>query len=161
MNTQTFSIGYTNYHSNLIGLAFSILRNTEEAEDVVSSVFTHAFENKHKIDPKTFENLMVISVRNKCLDALRSGWIKNVRYFPILDENFFVEKETHPDENLVVYNLRKAIDELPPIQRKLIILKYLEEMDRKTISQICKSNEHTIRNNLALGLKNLRKKISK
>jgi RNA polymerase sigma factor (sigma-70 family) len=164
MNTLTFSAGYSNFHSKLIVIAYSILKNYEEAEDVVSSVLIQAYENKHKINPNTFENLMTISVKNKCVDTMRSGRKKRIRYYPIIDENYpFVE--TPIDEKLIINEshkeLNKAINELPPIQKKLIILKYLEGKDRKTMAIICKSNEFTVRNNLALGLKNLRKKFSK
>jgi RNA polymerase sigma-70 factor (ECF subfamily) len=143
-------------HRKLHLLAYSILRNTEEAEDVVSSVFTQAFENKEKINDITFENFMVISVKHKCVDILRSGRKRMIMLYPFIDESF--SSVENPLENdSIADELNNAIDTLPPIQKKLIILKYIDGLDRKTITKICNSKENTIRNNLAFGLKNLRK----
>lgn len=161
MNTQTFCAGYSQFYLKMFNIANSILENDEEARDVVASVFTHAFENKAKINEKTFENLMSVSVKNKSKDMLRGGRAKYIIHVPAFNENILSVEEdfSNFDEKCMSYRLNKAIEELPPIQKKLIKLKYLEGMDRRTMTSICNSTENTVRNNLALGLKNLRLKL--
>lgn len=161
MNTQKFSAGYSQLYYKMIMIAYKILRDFEEAKDVVSSVFSQAFENKERINETTFDNLISISVKNKSVDTLRSSRLKKTTLVPTFHENTLTCEEDFLsfDEKSLLYALNEAIEELPPIQKKLIKLKYLHGMDRKQMTSICNSNENTVRNNLAYGLKNLRMKM--
>lgn len=163
MNTLTFSAEYSQLYGKMLMIAFKILKDFEEARDVVSSVFSQAFENKEKINGATFDNLISVSVRNKSVDILRSTRMKKITLVPIFNDEFLTCEEDYSssfDEKYILWALNNSIEELPPIQKKLIKLKYLEGMDRKSMTKICKSNENTVRNNLALGLKNLRVKMN-
>lgn len=161
MNKLTFSAAYTQWYRKMFNIAFSYIKNEEEARDIVASVFTYAFEKKNTINPATFENFLCVSVKNKCVDILRRKRFQKTIYISHFSEDFLTYDENFSsfDEKLISYNLHEAIKQLPPIQQKLIKLKYLEEMDRKTMASMCNSNEFTVRNNLALALKNLRNKM--
>lgn len=55
--------------------ARALLRNSEEARDVVSDVFTELLESDHRLDPERTESYLLVSVRNKCLNLAKHRMI--------------------------------------------------------------------------------------
>ena len=64
---------YNRYHLDLIRFAHSIVKSTEEAEDIVQEAFIRIFRNIAKIENSTdreAKNFMLITVRRLCYTHL-------------------------------------------------------------------------------------------
>lgn len=81
------------------------------------------------------------------------------------NEYIYSFKVKHYDDDLFMkissVMLRKAVDRLPPEQRKTIILYYYEGYSYKEIAKILNKNESTVGNCLLDARKNLKKYLEK
>lgn len=61
---------FRQYYERMILTARTLLRDSEEARDVVSDVFAELMESRQALDMKRVESYLLVSVRNKCLNLV-------------------------------------------------------------------------------------------
>lgn len=59
------------HYERMLLTARTLLRDPEEARDVVSDVFAELIENDRRLDPERTESYLLVSVRNKCLNLVK------------------------------------------------------------------------------------------
>jgi RNA polymerase sigma factor, sigma-70 family len=111
---------YMSARDSVYAYAFSLLKNTEDAEDVLHDVFVSAYRSAAGYKPcgKAINWLMVIT-RNICLMKIRSG--RNVE---LLDDDswnqvFSKMKGISDEDGLFLRDCMKALDDT---ERKIVIL---------------------------------------
>jgi RNA polymerase sigma-70 factor (ECF subfamily) len=116
----------------LFGLALSILRSRELAEDIVQDAFVLVWRNAHSFDPGRGAAMAWLAriVRNRCLDLLR----RRGREAP-LDDTFMRswEDPAPSPADLTALSrdaqrLRDCLDELDESPRRSLMLAYYEGM---------------------------------
>ena len=63
---QTIETLFRRHYGRMLLTARTLLRDPEEARDVVSDVFAELAESSLKLDMERVESLLLVSVRNKC-----------------------------------------------------------------------------------------------
>jgi len=126
--------------------AYRIFRDRQIAEDVGQEFFFKLFRNAGRYRPAgKFTTYFYTVLNNLCLDTLRRMHRKSLPDFhsfenPVLDGMPGREGEGSPEEyarrreeRLLV---REAIDRLPEMQRKVIVLRELEELKYREIAEV-------------------------
>ena len=127
-----FEVIYLEYRDTMYDVAYDILHNVHDAEDVVHHAFLKIAENIHKIGepkcPKT-KGYIVTIVENRAIDLYRAKRKHPVA--PCNDETIGIQVEYKgPNE------LTGCILKLPMRQRHIIILKYSHGYDLKEVAKM-------------------------
>lgn len=126
--------------------AYRIFRNRHTAEDVSQEFFFKMFRNAARYEPAgKFTTYFYTVLNNLCLDTLRRMNRKSLPDFqsfenPVLDgmpeERKKGSPETHAELNEERRLVREAIGKLPEAQRKVIVLRELEELKYREIAEV-------------------------
>lgn len=123
---------YNTYKGLMYYIAFRILNNSEDAEDVVHNAFMKIAENISKIDevisPKT-QMYVVTIAENKAIDLYRNNHRRRrqVEYFECISESFVSQMQEG--------SLGECIAKLPIKYREVILLKYYMGFSCKEIAK--------------------------
>ncbi|MDL2315023.1 RNA polymerase sigma factor [Bacteroidales bacterium OttesenSCG-928-C19] len=130
------------YQSKLKNVAYGIVHNWDDAEDIVQDTFVDVFRNisKFRGDANIATWIYRITI-NKSLNHIRKH--KNKNHTTNSLENLTSKeelKDSNPTEENIneerLLKLNKAIDKLSEKQKTAFTLFYYEEMSQKDIAQI-------------------------
>lgn len=136
-------------------LARWLTRNADEAEDLVQEAFLRAFRSFDTLRGEDGRAWLLAVVRNTCLTWLKKGDRAAVEF----------DEEIHgaAEENVETFLLKEAalgslngcLEGLPVEFREVMILRELEELPYKEISEIVRVPIGTVMSRLARGRKRL------
>ena len=137
------------YGDMILRVAFSYMKNTYDAEDIVQEVFLKLVSNKYTFDNTEHEKAWIIRVTiNICKNKLKSFWFNKTS--EISDEIKFYDKINENDSVL------KAVMDLPVSYRMVIHLYYYEQYTTKEIADVIGKKESTVRSLLYRGREKLK-----
>lgn len=122
--------------AHLLGVAFRILNQRERAEEVLQEAFMNVWHNAAGFNPglATPMTWLINIVRNKAIDALRSGKTEKASTVPIDDEAMQIADEHAPqpqqllDESFAKLKIDGCMAELGASQRQALALAYYRGM---------------------------------
>lgn len=149
---------YKQYSKAMYNLAFRILNNREDAEDILQESFVECFKN---ISSFRFEStfgawLKKITV-NKCINQIKKKRI-DLTSGENLPEPVYEEDE---EVNYDTGKIFKCIEMLPDGYRIILTLYLLEGYDHSEISQILAISESTSKSQYSRAKEKLRNLLSK
>ncbi len=132
--------------------------------DMTQEVFIKMMKNlnRFKFENGNFESWLLKIASNHCKDYFRSSSFKQRNKASNIDDLDIEDNEVVIDileKNEKRKAIKKAVDELPNLQREAIILKYYHDLKIKEISHITGHNENTVKSRIFNGIKNLKKII--
>ncbi|RCH55004.1 RNA polymerase subunit sigma-24 [Mucilaginibacter hurinus] len=138
---------YRLYSKAMLNVAFRIVGNIAEAEDVLQEAFLHAFNKVHDFRQETTFGLWLKQiVVSRCINALRK---RKLEFADMDDEGLEnIADEMPADEEETLYKVavvKEAIKELPEGYRVVLSLYLLEGYDHEEIGQILNITENTSR----------------
>jgi RNA polymerase sigma-70 factor, ECF subfamily len=142
----------TEYKENIYRLAFSYVKNKEDALDIVQESIQKALltigdlKEEHKL--KSWFYKIVV---NKSLDFLRKRKRINVVDGETLE---FLGKGNHDVYQNI--DLERCLDNLPEKFRTVIVLRYFEDLKIEEVAEILQENQNTIKTRLYRALSMLR-----
>lgn len=130
-------------------LAYSYLKNRDEALDAVQSAVCKALERRDSLrDPEAVRTWFYRMLVNVCTDALR----QRGRTVPFPETSREEGREDPlPDDSLV-----QQVNALPETMGTVIRLRFYEELSLKEISAVTGENLSTVKSRLYAALKKLR-----
>jgi RNA polymerase sigma-70 factor, ECF subfamily len=147
-------------HSPLIyRIAFATLRNRMDAEDVTQTTFVSAWRGRETYDPKqgSLKGWLVGIARRRIIDQIR-----------INDRQRRAEEAAKgPQDQVEVANVDRvvdqlviaaALDELPPSQRSVLELAFVDDLTHTQIAARTGMPLGTVKSNLRRGLLALRRR---
>ncbi|MDF1495814.1 RNA polymerase sigma factor [Caproiciproducens sp. CPB-2] len=155
---NAFTVLYEETHNSIYFLALKMLKNEEDALDVVQDTYISAFNNLAKIENSEFFSTWLHQIAtNKCKDYLKKN--KPVLFADDEQEEVFVGNIEDKDDDFIPQNsLDKAetrhlimdiIDNsLSDSQRTAIMLFYYEEMSVSKIAEVLECSEGTVKSRL-------------
>jgi RNA polymerase sigma-70 factor (ECF subfamily) len=150
MNLQEI---YPRQHQRVYRMAMLYLKNIQDAEDVVQTVFLKWIQREVDFQSEEHENAWFITVtRNCCRDLLRTFWRRKVDLGEIPEREFY-EKE----EGEVLLEILK----LPPKYREVIYFYYYEEYSIREIAVLLHRKESTIQTQLSTARKKLKLQLER
>lgn len=129
--------------SAIVNLAYRMVGNRAEAEDLAQEAFLTAFKalSTFRADSK-FSTWLYRIAANKCKDWLRSKRPGQGPYDVDADEvlDLYVAEERTPEQLLsqqqVGQELEQAIQRLPPLYREAFVLKHVEGLSYEEMEEI-------------------------
>lgn len=121
-------------------LAFSYVHNEEDAQDIVQEGAYKAIFKSDSVKREEYIDTWIYRIMiNEALQFLR----RRKREITAEIDGKLLTQDTY--ENL---DLKKAIDELEPLDRTIIILRYFEDMQIGKIADIMELNVNTVKSHL-------------
>lgn len=147
------------------GLCLRLLRTEAEASEVAQETFLRAYQNLGKYDEARPFDLWVLAIaRNLCLDLLRRRSkhspdpIDDVKDTLASDQPSVLDKAIAEQQRLT---LESAVATLPPDDREVLALYYVQKRTTKEIAQILGVAPGTIMARLFRAREKLRKLLPK
>ena len=143
---RAFAELVSQYSAALYRLAWRMLRNEEEARDVVQEAFLRVFRALATFDQsRKFSTWILRITTNLCIDRIRRRKIKTLSIdIDQSDEErvpvILVDKGPSPEDRYGQTALGDLLDEiilqLPPIYRAVVELRYKEQLGYEEIAQV-------------------------
>jgi RNA polymerase sigma-70 factor (ECF subfamily) len=143
-------------HSRTVfAVAYGILQNREEAEDVVQDSLVKAWKTRWRVrDPEKFPAWLATIARHKAHDVFRKR-----RTVP-LPEQLTEAIDSEPvNTSALDQRLHSALAALPELHRAAVTLRYFEEMDYRTIENTLGLTDGALRGILGRALASMRKQL--
>ncbi|RXH25202.1 RNA polymerase sigma factor [Bradyrhizobium nanningense] len=134
-------------------------RDPSDVEDAVQDILLTVHAIRHTFDPtRPFGPWLVTIANRRFIDRLRRQGRRRNRETPLMPEHeTFAEPQSNLEETPDRHELEKAIDKLPPMQRKAIRLLRLNEMSLKEASTASGMSIASLKINMHRAVKSLRK----
>ena len=134
-------------------------RDPSDVEDAVQDILLTVHAIRQTFDPtRPFGPWLVTIANRRFIDRLRRQGRRRDRETPLMPEHeTFSEPQANLEERPDKYELEKAIDELPPMQRQAVRLLKLNEMSLKEASTASGMSIASLKVNAHRAVKGLRK----
>lgn len=158
---QAFDIFYEKYISFVYQIAFSIVHNHTEAEDICHDVFLEVYQKARQYSEEkgSIKAWLAVKTKSRSLDRLR----KNKPLLIHRLENLSESKKMEPGADLqFLHSLEKhviveALKAIPIEQREAIIRSYYNGETHNEIAMTMKKPLGSVKSLIRYGLNNLRK----
>lgn len=147
MEQQEFDILFKEYYQSLFYLAYKLVKDKDAAEDIVTDTFIQILHEgyKHENEFKT-KKFLSITTKNKCLNYLDRASMVDRKNKELLHTAEFVEYcDSLMIQTEVLRQIKKAYDTLPPGQKKVIQMLFIDELKPKDAAVLLGSSEDCIR----------------
>ena len=152
MTTETFRQEAQRMRTTLVRLAFGILRDSDEAEDVVQDVLLRLWQMRDQLK-MPIEPLARMLTRNRCIDIVRRK-----KPAAVLSMAVFQEEDEALRER--IERMMKVIETLPDLQQTILRLRHMEGMEFKEIAELTGSTEAAVRKALSRARQAVRDKFN-
>lgn len=153
---------YLLYKDMLFNVSLRIIKNKQDAQDIVHDSFIKAFQNISKVENELNLGAWLKRIAVNCsLDFLRSkkklGWLEDTSALQKDEEG--EEAELFEDATLTIADVKEAIINLKDKYRIIVVLYLLEDYTHKEIAVQLGLNESTVRNQYKRGKQLLKKRL--
>jgi RNA polymerase sigma-70 factor, ECF subfamily len=139
----------------LFAIAYGILQNREEAEDVVQDSLVKAWKTRWRVrEPDKFPAWLATIARHRAHDLLRRR-----RTIPLPPETIEISQTEAIDPTALDQQLHSTLAALPELHRAALTLRYFEEMDYRTIENRLGVTNGALRGVLGRALASMRKQL--
>jgi len=154
---------YLKHHAPLCHFAGKLLDDPDGGQDIVDDVFLRLWERAQPFnDSEHLKAFLYRSIRNACLDQLRSSKRRSLRdgiyAESLVPTESYLASITHTE---VITELYQAISGLPGQAQKIIRKTFLEGKSNEEVAEEMKLSIHTVKNQKRRGLDILRGKLSR
>ena len=157
-NNKAVSLFVKRWHNKLIWYSFQVLRDKEEAQDIVQENWHHIISGlQHLNEIGTYKAWMYRVIRNRSIDQLR----KLKREQKAIDA-MEVETEEQPNENAKTDKIdivRKVLKNQPAEIQEILSLFYLQRQSVHEISTILEIPVGTVKSRLYRAREQMRKSL--
>ena len=143
-----FGLLYDRHVAAIYRYVYYRVRDDAEAEDLTSDVFIRALKAMPRYEPRqAFLAWLYRIARNAVIDRARKG-NRQVSFEDAL-EHPGVDKIVEPDAEILAHSdsatLRDALQKLTPLQREVVVLRFLEGYSTLEIAGMVGKREGTVR----------------
>ncbi|WP_042229024.1 RNA polymerase sigma factor SigW [Paenibacillus popilliae] len=169
-DTRAFAEIVDLYKDKIYHLAYRMLNNRHEAEDVVQDTFLRVYRNLDRYDENQKFSTWIYRIgTNLCIDRLRK---RKPNYY--LDAGMTEQEgvdgyamipsdDWTPESHLIVSEtqrmVQEAIHSLPSKYKSVMVLRYLQDLSLQEISNVLDIPVTTIKTRVHRGREFLRKKL--
>lgn len=161
------------YKDKVYSLAYRMLGNSQDAEDIAQETFMRVYANLHRFDDQYKISTWIYRIANNlCIDLIRKRKVRRNQFsfdaeitgtdgLDLYDT--IHDDDPSPEQQLITSELQNkvkdAILSLSPKYRTIMILKYIEDLSLQEISDIVGLPVATVKTRVHRGREALRKKL--
>lgn len=158
-----FEALYNRYFPRLYQHAFKMLKDQDEAQDIVQELFTSFWVKGKDLDlTANVSSYLYAATRNRVLNLFEHNRVHD-HYISSLGE-FLSYVEVSVDELVIEKELAEIIEgevrQMPPKMREIFELSRKEDLSHKEIADYLEISDKTVKKQISNALKILRMKIS-
>jgi RNA polymerase sigma-70 factor (ECF subfamily) len=161
-NMLAFDALYNKYNRKIFNFAVSILKSTEDAENILQDVFLKLWLNRNNIEKGSSVRYYIFSIAyNSSITIIRER-MKESRFFETLKRIQNIELD--PVNLELEYKemegrLNEIIESLPARQKEVYILHKVEGLKYSEIAEKLNISVNTIENHMSRALKTIRERL--
>ena len=155
---------YQRWCASVYRLAYGILRQTQDAEEVTQDSFVYALSRIKHYDPgkSAFRTWLYTITISRSRNKMRRKWLPTVELNEWSENDAEQGEDERPPENLAELRAEReqvwsAIGKLSPKLREAVILRYFENLTFPEIGEIQSCPIKTVQSRVRLAHKELRK----
>ena len=164
-NREAFMTIVSAYQQRVFVMAYSMLRNKEDALDVVQETFLRLFQKAKQFkEGCNFQGWLLQIAKNLCVDYYRKNYRKRREFeSPKSLDELQVAAETDPASSSAGEMKEvffRGIDKLASRQRLVFVLRHVDELQFNEISETLNISVGTVKSLHFKAVQNLRKWLS-
>ena len=128
------------YSDMVYRIAYRYMSDPTDAEDVYSETFLTYFKKERTFESEEHRKAWLIKVTINCAKTMLSSRSYNDE----LDDRM-LDASTEDTPRDEILDLRNAIEKLPPAQKEVITLFYLQDLPIRMIAQILDKSESSVK----------------
>ncbi len=153
-------------------IAISIVKNEEDALDVLQNAYTKAFSKINTLqEPEKFQGWLNRIISNECNTFLRRK--KDTLFTELENDDIEDFSDTLENDNLefspedgmdyteTKHIVKEILDGLPEEQRLVVLMRFYEQMEIKEIAEILECPEKTVRSRLTYAYNKIKTEVEK
>lgn len=166
MTAQELNTEFVEVKDAAYRYASSLLHSREEAEDLVQDLYEKLWRRRLLVRKKGFVQLVMVSVRNMCMDVLRgrqrmwkesgslregsqveqegAGWQDEGEYLSGIADEAVLWEEEKERENMAGI-VGRLVERLPQREREAFHLRVVEGLEYEDVAKILRVNESAAR----------------
>ncbi len=168
-DAEAFNELVNRHHTKIYGLAYRILGNTEDAADATQETFLEAYKSIKSFQFQSQFGTWLYRIGiNTCQQYIRKAQSRERTLTAYTDEVEIrgIASEEYSPERMMLKKeqnqiVQDAINRLPPKQREVVTLFYMQHLKYREIAEVLNCSEGTVASRLNQALKNLKVKLSK
>lgn len=144
---------FRSWYARLTLFAFKYLSDRQEAENIVQMVFIRYWEKRKELKIESLNSYLMTAVRNSCLNELK----RRPHFYSVEDQyNLLDEQEDRSEEDELMNEVLKAIEDMPPKRRKIFKMSRFDGYKYKEIAGQLGISQKTVEVQMGKALKTLR-----
>ncbi len=161
-----YALLYEGHAALIYRLAYSLLQNREDAEEVLQDSFEYAFRKLANYDDQksAFTTWMYRITVSRCRNKRRRKWLPTSPLDLLAPQGIKDEEAAAPDEVVELTELQRdvwfALSELSPKLRETAVFRYYYGLQYKEIGEILGISPKTAESRMRLAHRNLRQIIN-
>ena len=156
---QSYEILFRHFYTPLCNYAYSILRDADEAEEMVQRLFCKLWDQREYIEIHTsVKSYLYRTVHNDCMNRIKQCSIRTVH-----NEHYVYEKEliSNDTENRVLVTeleqqIETIIGNMPPRCREVFKMSRQQQLSYSEIAQALRITTNTVETQIVKALRILR-----
>lgn len=162
-NDEWFKAQFLGFHPKLYRIAFALLGNSDDAEDMVQELYYKLWCKRDELATVEHpEAYAVTLLKHLCLDALRSPRIAKRAEMPAYEEATDEGCDTIPlEQQEQLACVTKLIAQLPPNQQQALRLRSIEACSMEEIEQLMGLTNANLRTLLSRARKTIKEQFNK
>ncbi len=151
MTINEYNIAVDQYADNIYRFVLKHLKNADVSRDVVQDTFEKVWLKRDSINNEKIKSYLFTTAYNRLIDVVRKE-----KYQEDVDRIDYYKSES-PIKNMDLQTiLHNALDQLPEIQRTVILLRDYEGYDYAEIGEITNLSESQVKVYIFRGRKKLK-----
>ena len=162
MTEAYFKQAYFSLHPKLYRVAYAILKNTEDAEDILQDAFCKLWDDRDKlVDIQKPEAFCVTMIKNRCFDFIK--YSKTALYKQSITDDNFPDEVTNIEKTMIqkekIDIINALISHLPEKQQRILDLRAFADCTSDEIERITGESAENIRVLLSRARNTLKTKL--
>lgn len=157
---------YENYHKDVFQFLFYMVKNREQAEDLVQEVYIKVMNSYDRFKGDSSEKTWLFSIaRHVAIDHFRKQKRKRNRvleFFDWSEKGHLIQDDQPEPEDVALQNeeiqkVYRCLDHCSVDQKSVIILRYIQSMSIQETAEILGMSESKVKTTQHRGMKALQK----
>lgn len=154
------------YKDKIFNYALWMVKNRPDAEDITQEILIKIWEHGHEIKLSSVKAWIMRATHNLCIDYFRKRSVK-FKYeqkfteddviYELPDAERTSDPGTETAQVIINEELEEAINKLPELQKKIIIMYEIQELKYREISEILDIPINSVKVNIFRARKTLQK----
>jgi RNA polymerase sigma-70 factor, ECF subfamily len=157
------------HHGRVYRIAYSYLRNADDALDAVQETFVKAYQNAARWHPEAEVTPWLVRIAvNQSIDLYRRGRRRQTHETPLEADGVVLQlaaSELPADQRVqgreIGERISRAVRDLPDTQRSVFVLRHYEDMSLEEIAQTLGIQLGTVKSALHRALFRLRDRLGR